>query len=377
MAKSKKATKKKAAKKITKKAANAKKNAAKEAIAKLSKSKQVDFLTTDVARDPAKDANEASPVPMPIILDPNLLRKPIDRIRHLRVTQGSSQMLDVSLAANTRVITDTSVIPYKAIGRIDITYKEISATGSELSNGEVIRAQGSGFVIGRRVVLTAAHVIQPITHQNGRNFKLTNVEFTPHFGLGGQPYFGARVIVHPDFYQRDSSGNFFTANALVAGPDNEVTTVVQFATLNRFDLGVMLLDPDDNPFDAGLGYSADFLDDTPSPTSPCENIGYPARPRSGFSFNGNRMWASTGNITKASVNDISKFSHLTPGCSGGPMVINSADGQFVVGLNSHLRGTEEEGINPDIMYSPNFGDDLMTLLKKVAEHEDTTGVDFF
>ena len=85
-------------------------------------------------------------------------------------------------------------------------------------------------------------------------------------------------------------------------------------------------------------------------------------------------------IKKEDEDNISKFSELTFGCSGGPMMIRHPDLgiDVVVGVNSHLRGPENSTtIDLDVMYSPNFGDDLMEVLEMVAEVEDETGVDFF
>lgn len=260
------------------------------------------------------DPAAVDPVPMPVRPDADGAERKAKKRRKAvgePITAG---------AASTAKVSDTSVLPYSAVGKL--------ITGYSATSG----AHGTAFVLGYRLVFTAAHCVK-----DGKW-----IEFIPNYGGEKNPRRWKLRFwqTHPKYDDK-------------AGGDL------------RYDFAIGITDPADDPLMPATG-SLGWLS-VPHGKGECISLGYPADPPHEFKFDGNAMWASRGEFVGTNGADLTAAKNdMTRGCSGGPWVVDLgiSGGWRAVGLNSHVRNFADR-----VMYSPVFDEDFASMIAAARAKE--------
>jgi V8-like Glu-specific endopeptidase len=273
------------------------------------------------------DPQDTEPISMPILDDPAGLerqpkRPPSDTftLREGMSSEPSEFLIASSAAPETRPVSDVRTLPYSAAGKLL----------TQVPGGV---GHGTAFVLGYRLVFTAAHCVV-----NGHG-----VDYIPYFN-GSSP--GSR---------RWKMKYWFIHNQYMKSGSPDY----------RYDLAICITDPADDPImptTGNLGWLS-----VPHGQQECLAIGYPMSPPKSFNFDGNRMWSSRGAFLRSDSDSLSAArNEMTQGCSGGPWVINlgSVGGWRAVGLNSHVRNFSD-----NIMYSPTFDEDFHYMIEAARKKE--------
>jgi V8-like Glu-specific endopeptidase len=227
------------------------------------------------------------------------------------VAQLSGSLIN-PLSTNTSKVTDRSVIPYAAVGKMFMRFDGTNYVGS-------------AWTIAERAVFTAGHCV---FDRDGGGWA-DAVKFVPQYDAGAEPL-----------------GNWIATrlHALKGWTENR-----QF----EYDLAVFEVDRPIRPETGSLGWMANY----PPNQGPYTAIGYPAA----TPFDGQDMWQSVGAYIDGS-NPIQMHNDMTGGCSGGPWEVVENGDIYTNGLNS-FRYTS----NPRTMYSPHFGEGFLNLYNTVKD----------
>jgi len=215
----------------------------------------------------------------------------------------------------TEQVVDPKKFPYCAVGRLRVEF----STGLSF---------GTGFVVSDKVLMTAGHCI----YWRGSYPKSAHVEFN----VSGRTIPLRVAVTHVGHHAR------FQGNE---------------ATLD-FDFGFCVLDRGISAMTGMIGYEASGG----VIRKPIQSIGFPAVRSPKYSFDGTKLWQSTGfEMQKAPRFHVRPAqSELTQGASGGPWLTDFGDGPVAVGLNSFTtipaRG---------VMNSPIFDEDFLDLLDEI------------
>ncbi len=87
---------------------------------------------------------------------------------------------------NRTIVSDTTVAPYRYVGRL-VTYYTVPSTGAAMMDS------GSAFLVGPKLVMTAAHCLYPVW--KGEICNITKVMFYPGRNGNNLPYGGVQVTV--------------------------------------------------------------------------------------------------------------------------------------------------------------------------------------
>ena len=318
---------------------------------------------------------EIIPVPLPI-RDPS--DKAVKRGGRGKRSFGARN----SNATKPVDINAFGVMPNSAVGKIICEYKQCDPSSFDfVQNGMMYPGMlsGSGFVVGKRTVFTAAHVIQPVIRDRNITYRLLSAKFYPDFNpsttTNGSFWVASECHVHSQYFDRNRNNQFLLQqqNVEITHPDGRVERFSHdvFKTVLEYDLGVFLIHKDDNEVaehTGSFGYGFDVEDNVD-----CLGLGYPAKrnpSRPDLAFDGNRLWDSPGTATKSSVSDLyQKPNAMTNGCSGG---VWSTAGNMAIGLNSHVNDVGT--FNP--MFSPLFDDDFQEMIDFVAEKGKTDNAEY-
>jgi V8-like Glu-specific endopeptidase len=232
------------------------------------------------------------------------------------------QLKRPSVKPRTERVANTRVPPYAAVGKF------FNFVGQNRAG------HSTAFVLGHRLVFTAAHCV--VDSQFG-------YEFVPNFGEVRNPrrWRIRHAFVHHKYLERGT-------------PDY------------RYDLAICITEPSDvaiAPSTGKLGWELFNTATTPR----CLSLGYPAHPPHEFNFDGKVMWQSDGAILSSDDSSLSAMQNdMTQGCSGGPWVVDRGEniGWVAVGLNSHVRSFDER-----VMWSPRFDDDFAYMIDAAKRKE--------
>jgi Trypsin-like peptidase domain len=255
------------------------------------------------------------PIDMPERDDPNSIErqpKPGTLPRpHITTTSAA--------APSTAPVGNTGVLPYSATGKLF----------TRVSGGV---GHGSAFVLGHRLVFTAAHCVD-----GGQA-----VEFVPGYLSDGS-------------VRKWKMKFWFIHQAYLKAPGGDL----------RYDFAICITDPADAPIQPATG-TLGWLSE-PHGQADCVSIGYPMSPPTALGFDGNRMWQSRGGFLRSDAESLVPARNgMTRGCSGGPWVVNLgiAGGWRAVGLNSHVRSFDDQ-----VMYSPAFDEDFVDMIEAAKKKE--------
>ncbi|NUP07808.1 MAG: hypothetical protein HOW73_17305 [Polyangiaceae bacterium] len=90
-----------------------------------------------------------------------------------------------------------------------------------------------------------------------------------------------------------------------------------------------------------------YLMDIDTPAS-YRAVGYPARPITGYNFDGKHMWQSVGDSIATGQGCVSAYNNMTQGSSGGPWCVQVENKWYANGVQSHRLQ------DPDVALSPVF-----------------------
>ena len=262
-------------------------------------------------------------------------------------------------------------LPYAAVGRVFAKYGLVDANGN-VGQATYSVGHGSGFIVGPRTIITAAHVVAPfaISRSSGLKTRLKSVKFYPMYqgsevggyGPNGSSWSGYELFVHADYQpipagarepERYPNGGAYKVN--YAADIAAIVTSPNRGELPPRRLGITASKPLEE-FDG----------------QECLGLGYPTAGRFQRPDGYYRMWESPGDfyVHRKSGNTVSedftlKQSDLSPGCSGGPWVPTTGQFKnFAIGLNSITTSGSD---NP--MISPKFDEDLQEVLAEVLRFE--------
>lgn len=204
--------------------------------------------------------------------------------------------------------------PYSACGKLFFEWK-----GRPWS--------GTAWTIAESAIFTAGHNV----YDDGE--ASTNLLFIPQYNDGSKPcgefyiskFYALKGWTEKRLYKCD------LAACVTAKPIRKVTGSLGWIVNMKTDLG---------PYTA---------------------IGYPGLKLPDYPFQGKVMWQSCGPYFYGVKDDyIAAYNNLTRGASGGPWLVTVDGKQYVNGITSN------GGDNPDITYSPYFGQGFLNLYEKVS-----------
>lgn len=124
-----------------------------------------------------------------------------------------------------------------------------------------------------------------------------------------------------------------------------------------YDFGIMWVPAGMQATIGTVGWAANVV---PASSVTINAVGYPAA----APFPGNVMYQASGNCINAANPMEMDNNDMTPGCSGGPWIINNNGQQCAIGVNSFRYSNQLI-----TMWSPQFGQDFLSLLAYVqANH---------
>lgn len=225
----------------------------------------------------------------------------------------------------TEVIGNQSQYPFTAIGRLSYSIQGI------------VR-QCTAWVVSERVVATAGHCV----YSRNKNELADWTIFEPGYraGIKGEQWVGVRGYVLEQWVE----------------PQEGVST-------SPYDFAFIVLD---RPIASQTGVLGVRISNPDKPSATF-SLGYPQKPTVGFAFDGNDLYASTGNVKSAGLGVLETENRLTEGSSGGPWLTKTMDGIVVTGINSN----KPVG-NDSVTYSPLIGQSFIELFSRVLS--DMTGV---
>lgn len=230
--------------------------------------------------------------------------------------------------AITEAVADPAMHPISAVGRVTAVF-----------SGRLRYCTGT--VVAERIVLTAAHCA-----------------YARESGLGGGQ-FADWLVFQPQYVAGEAPGRWAGEAAyIVSGWADPVPGT----SPGPYDIAFIRLDAPIAHVTGTAGLIANV-----TPDGPFTSLGYPRKPREGFSFDGRFLYASTGErVDDISIGTIKAENALTEGSSGGPWFTREYGEMRVVGLNSTkpVRGD-------DHTWSPLFGEAFQKLLARVLA--DMTG----
>jgi len=234
-------------------------------------------------------------------------------------------------SAETAIVEDLGEFPYAIVGKLRLGFPRGSFAGS-------------GWVIGRRCIITAGHCVFDRRAGGWAN----RIQFLPQYRSGQS--LGTWTVV-----KQTALREFVESDDL------------------RFDLAACILDRDIAPLTGMAGYALN----RPIPDGKLLALGYPAEASRDFPFDGERHWRSFGDYVRRGDagaggtldRNYPMLNDLTGGCSGGPIFDGSMP-PLAVGLNSHVVLVSPNGPRevPHRMYSPFLGKAFERLLDWLTEN---------
>ena len=225
----------------------------------------------------------------------------------------------------TEVIGDQAQYPYTAIGRLSYSI-------------EGVVRQCTAWVVSEKVIATAGHCV----YSRNKNVLAEWTIFEPGYraGVEGRKWIGVRGYVLEQWVK----------------PKEGVSA-------SPYDFAFIVLD---KPIASQTGVLGVRVSNPDKPLATF-SLGYPQKPTNGFAFDGNDLYASTGNVRSSGLGVLETENLLTEGSSGGPWLTKTLDGIVVTGINSN----KPVG-NDKITYSPQIGQSFVELFSRVLS--DMTGV---
>lgn len=103
---------------------------------------------------------------------------------------------------NRTIVSDTTVAPYRYIGRL-VIYASFSKTG------KAAKFSGTGFLVGPKLVMTAAHCLYPTDDDGVIYDKVTEAIFYPGRNGNSTPYGSAKgTVLHVPTKYKDSAPTY-------------------------------------------------------------------------------------------------------------------------------------------------------------------------
>lgn len=201
-------------------------------------------------------------------------------------------------------ITNLSAWPYVTVGKLFMVFGGVNYVGS-------------AWTIGESAVFTAGHCVYD------------------HGGAG----WASNLLFMPGYRDGAAKGKWYSGG---------ICTLSAWANSGDYkaDLGCFTTTKPIRPTTGRLGWWANTK---ASFGQPYDAVGYPAD----SPYNGERMWHCVGyqpspwSMFSSDWNPLPMCNKMTPGCSGGPWIIQNG---YAKGVNSHGYSTL-----PGIMFSPKFG----------------------
>ncbi|MCI4644372.1 MAG: S1 family peptidase [Hyphomonadaceae bacterium] len=224
--------------------------------------------------------------------------------------------------AITEAVADLDVHPISAVGRVTAVF-----------GGRVRYCTGT--VVAERLVLTAAHCA----------FARTN-------SMTGAGEFADWMLFQPQYLAGESLGNWAGEAAYVprgwGAPQPGTNAGIYDLALVRLDAPIA-----HRTGTAGVLANAD-------PLGPFTSLGYPRKSSDGFAFDGQFLYASTGERLMDPTPGVVKAENgLTEGSSGGPWFTSETGEMRVAGINSTKPVNSDEHT-----WSPELGEAFQRLLAR-------------
>ena len=287
---------------------------------------------------------------MPVATEPRVATRRTERaatrrtervaapVRSEGTMPGVSRASTKIYSAETDRVTNVLEYPYSAVGKV------LARKGNSTWHG-------SGWIVGRRAIVTAGHVV------NKRSDALPESQWQ----------FYDNLFFAPEYTPQSTGPEFRLVECRIHR--NFVDPRVRDHL--RWDIAVAYVEEDLIRDYGSLGYDASgAIEDG----EPVESVGYPLKSRplnpaenggqhdfENHDFDGNQMWYSFGECLWTASDFHHMSNEMTPGCSGGPWLANET---VAVGLNSH-----GNAVHNNSNYSPIFDDDFLALINWLIEKD--------